>query len=85
MELDGTPEPFSTGTSMLSSLPNIPHSYKEADEEEEEESVRAYTMGPILRVNDRSYIDHIVPRGSMEGGDCSECCMRFSHVFHRPC
>ena len=53
MELNGTPEPFSTGTSLLSSLPNIPHSYREANEEEEEEedeSVRAYTMGPVLRV-----------------------------------
>ena len=47
----GTPEPFSTGTSLLSSLPNIPHSYREEDEEEEEESVRTYAMGPVLRVS----------------------------------
>ena len=49
----GTPEPFSTGTSLLSSIPNIPLSYRDDDEEEEEESVRAYTMGPILRVRER--------------------------------
>ena len=38
---------------MLSSLPNILHSHKEPmgeDEEEEEEDVRTYTMGPVLRV-----------------------------------
>ena len=44
-----TPEPFSTATSAVSSLPNP--CYREGDDgEEEEEAVRAYTMGPVLRV-----------------------------------
>ena len=53
----GTSEPFpSTGTSVLSSLPHILGSYKdpmdnEVEGEEEEEDVRAYTMGPVLRVS----------------------------------
>jgi hypothetical protein len=46
----GTPEPLlSTATSFLSSLPNIPPSYQEPEEDEEEEDVRTYTMGPVLK------------------------------------